>query len=92
MLDLFYIVSTDLTYIQMQYVESVSRSKDEDDALVDTLKNDSTFLIRTISGTEYVVSMLQLIEEFKRRVDTPATAKEMEKVFLQKWMHYGKTA
>lgn len=51
------VVADDKAVIALRFVESMNFSKDEEELVVEKLKDDVTIRIRTSSGLEYDISM-----------------------------------
>lgn len=51
------IVADDKAVIALRFIESMNFSKDEEELVVERLKDDVTIHIRTASGKEYDISM-----------------------------------
>ena len=78
------LVSTDNTFVLLKYIESI-REVSIDDQVVDRLKDDITLAIKTVSGTEYIISMSTQIEIYKDHGATNSKV-EMRNNIVDQWL------
>jgi hypothetical protein len=81
------VISTDGTFILIKCIESIQPVEDGSiDSTIDKLRNDTRLFIRTVSGKEYTISML---DQRKIREDTPTEEFEIRDCIIKRWADYG---
>ena len=69
-------------YLPLKFIESLKFDLPEDSEIVDKLRGDTTLFIRTTSGYEYEISILQVAEVFN--LDMPNA--DIASALLEKWV------
>ncbi len=78
------IVYTDVnSVVHLKFVESMAFRSDSKDVVIDKLRGDTILLVRTVSGTEYSVSMIYTLNQLN---DTKSTQEEMILAIYDKWI------
>jgi hypothetical protein len=73
------------TLIGLPFIESIDLSaRADEDAVIDRLKGDLRFTIKTTSGKEYTLSMLQHISALTE-YPIPTDVKELGQSIIDKW-------
>lgn len=76
------VITTSGYYLPLKFIESLKIDLPEDSEIIDKLRGDITLFVRTISGYEYEVSILQLAEVFN--LDSPNA--DIASALLEKWV------
>jgi len=77
----------DREIVALKYIESISMSYDSsEENTVEKLKGDMHFIVRTISGREYRISMKTQYEIFDK-YKLPEDPREMRQCIFEKWCH-----
>jgi hypothetical protein len=73
------------TLIGLPFIESIDLgARGDEDAVIDRLKGDLRFNIKTASGKEYTLSMLQHIGSLTE-YSIPTDVKELGQAIVDKW-------
>ena len=76
------VITTSGYYLPFKFIEALKFDLPEESALVDKLRDDTTFFVRTISGYEYEISISQVAEIFNLR----SSKEEIASALLEKWI------
>lgn len=79
-------VVSDGIIIGIPFIESIDLRIEEDEEIIDKLKGDVRFNIRTTSGKEYTLSMLQHLVTLKD-YSIPGNERVLGQSILEKWCH-----
>ena len=74
--------------ILLKFVESFTFHEEEGDLIVDKLRNDFRFGIRTISGKEYIISVKYISNKV---YNIEITLSELVNAIYDKWIHINKS-
>jgi len=80
------IVASGNDVIALRHVESFSFGRSDDDALIDKLKGDAVFVIRTVSGLSYSLSVKYQKDTFNNS-GLPDDASDGLSLIYTKWQH-----
>ena len=81
------LVSADGTVIALIHIESISQVSKEEDAVIDKLKDDLTFIVTTVSGCKHSISVNRLVKAYR---GTTAFDSDMHNTYmsiLDRWIH-----
>ena len=81
------LVTNDGTIVALIHIESVSQVSKDEDAVVDKLKDDLTFVITTVSGYKHTVSIKRLVKAYKKDHHFDNDMHETYLAILDRWIH-----
>lgn len=76
------VITTSGYFLPFKFIEALKFDLPEESVLVDKLRNDTTFFVRTTSGYEYEISMSQVGEIFNLN----SSKEEIASALLERWM------
>ena len=79
------VVSDDRSVISLRYVESVNFTQEDEDAVIEKLRDDLTIKIRTVSGMEHVISMQMQKTVYGTAFKIPSDLKELREAIIERW-------
>lgn len=68
------VITTTGHYLPLKFIESIKLNEDAEREVIDKLRDDLTFNIRTASGAEYELSVKQISEAFCEYADRTEVA------------------
>ena len=81
------LITDDGTIVSLRYVESISQVSKDEDAVVDKLKDDLTFLITTVSGNKHTISIKRLVKAYKKDHHFDNEMHETYLAILDRWIN-----
>jgi hypothetical protein len=76
------IITTTGEIIPLKFIESIHYSSDNNDQIVDKLKGDVFFHVRTISGKEYTIS----VNNVHQQIGGTVAGKDLAAAIYAKWL------
>lgn len=73
--------------ILLRFIESFSTEREEDDRVVDKLKDDYSFKVRTISGKEYTISSKFILDTLELKMSNH----DLVQSIYDKWLWINKS-
>lgn len=80
------IVADNKAVIALRFVESMNFSKDEEELVVEKLKDDVTIRIRTASGVEYEISMQMQRTVYSSSYALATDLKGLRNDIFERWL------
>lgn len=74
--------------IHLKFIESFTFERDSESLVIDKLKDDFQFGIRSVSGKDYTISAKYISSRLE---DTSVTPREMTIMIYEKWIWINKT-
>ncbi len=81
------LVASDGTIVALKHVESISQCGEDEDAVVDKLKGDLTFVVTTLSGTMHTISVNRLVRAYKKECSFDSDMHDTYLAVLDRWIH-----
>ena len=81
------LITDDGTIVSLRYVESISQVSKDEDAVIDKLKDDLTFLITTVSGNKHTISIKRLVKAYKKDHHFDDEMHETYLAILDRWIN-----
>jgi hypothetical protein len=81
------LVADDGTIVALMHVESVSQCSKNEDAVVDKLKDDLTFVVTTVSGRMHTISVKRLVRAYRKECSFDTDMHDTYLAVLDRWIH-----
>ena len=81
------LITDDGTIVSLRYVESISQVSKDEDAVIDKLKDDLTFLVTTVSGNKHTISIKRLVKAYKKDHHFDNDMHETYLAILDRWIN-----
>ena len=81
------LVADDKSVVCLRYVESMNLTREDEDAVVETLKDDITIKIRTVSGMDHVISMQMQKTVYGSAFKIPSDLKDLREAIFERWVN-----
>ena len=81
------LITNDGTIVSLRYVESISQVSKDEDAVIDKLKDDLTFLVTTVSGNKHTISIKRLVKAYKKDHHFDNDMHETYLAILDRWIN-----
>ena len=81
------LITDDGTIVSLRYVESISQVSKDEDAVIDKLKDDLTFLVTTVSGNKHTISIQRLVKAYKKDHHFDNDMHETYLAILDRWIN-----
>ena len=83
-----FLIAEDNTVISIKFIESMNLAKDREEQTFDKLKDDITLDIKTVSGSEYTISIRRQKEIIGKQYNFPEDLIEIRNCIFEKWITY----
>jgi hypothetical protein len=81
------LIANDGTIVALVHIESISQVSKEEDATVDKLRDDLTFIVTTVSGFKHTISIKRLIKAHRADCVFDNDMHETYLSILDRWIH-----
>lgn len=81
------LIADDGTIVALRYVESIGQVSKEEDAVVDKLKDDLTFLVTTVSGFNHTISVKRLVNAYNKECTFDDDMHDIYLAILDRWIN-----
>lgn len=78
--------SSDSILVPLKHIESFTGHDEEEDEVIDRLKDDKTLIGRTLSGATYTFSMRTQIELYRGKYKMSEDVVEVRNAILERWI------
>jgi hypothetical protein len=83
-----FIIADDNTVVALRHIESINLSRQSDEKVVDNLKGDAVFTVKTVGGNVYEISSLLQKEILGKQYTLPSTPADIKSEIFQRWIAY----